>query len=67
LVDIFRSDKEQGVSRRGNDDPLDGNIMSLEFEGKFGKMMDLGKEIQGQTRLPESNFIALVQEHLPEP
>jgi hypothetical protein len=41
--------------------------MGLAFEGKFEEMMNLGKEIQGKIGLPESNFITLVQENLPEP
>jgi hypothetical protein len=41
--------------------------MGLAIEGEFWEMMNLGKEIQGKIRLPESNFVVLVQEHLPEP
>ena len=41
--------------------------MSLAFEGEFGKVVYLGKKVQGKIGLPESNLIALVQEHFPEP
>jgi hypothetical protein len=41
--------------------------MGSAFEGKLGEMINLGKEIQGKIGLPESNFVALVQEHLLEP
>ena len=41
--------------------------MGLTFDGKLKEIMNLGEEIQGEIGLPESNFIALVQEHLPEP
>jgi hypothetical protein len=41
--------------------------MGLAFEGKLKEIMNLGEEIQGQIGLPESNFVALVQENLPKP
>ena len=34
---------------------------------EFDKVVYLGKKLQGQIGLPESNLIALVQEHLLEP
>jgi hypothetical protein len=41
--------------------------VGLALEGKLGEIMNLGEEIQWQIGLPESNFVALVQENLPEP
>ena len=67
LANIFGGDEKEDISRRRNDGFLVGDIMGLAFEGEFWEMMNLGKEIQGQIGLPDSNFVALVQEYLLEP
>jgi hypothetical protein len=64
LVNGFRGNCEQGLSRGGNDGLLDGKTTSLAFQGEFRKMVGLREHIQRKIRLPESNFITLIQEDI---
>jgi hypothetical protein len=64
VVNGFGGNCEQCFAKGGSDGPLAEQIMSLAFQSEFGKVVGLREHIQRQIGLPESNFVALIQEDI---